>query len=285
MDSAGAAVAAAMRRLEAAGVDTARLDARMLVAHVLGLTPQAVFTHPETPLTEAQAIAVAALVDRRVAREPVSRILGRRGFWTLDLAVGPDTLDPRPDTETVVEAVLNLVDRTAPLRLLDFGTGSGCLLLALLTELPAAHGIGIDRSLGALAVAGANAKANGLAGRASFVQADWGDGVAGSFDVIVSNPPYIRDGDIAGLEPEVKDHDPHLALAGGDDGLACYRALAPHIARLLAPGGLAALEVGEGQAEDVAALLVGAGLIAAGLRRDLAGSARCVLARKISVGK
>jgi release factor glutamine methyltransferase len=219
------------------------------------------------------------MVARRLGREPVSRILGRRGFWTLDLALGPATLDPRPDSETVVEAVLAaLPEPRAPLRLLDFGTGSGCLLLALLVELPTATGLGIDRSLAALEIARANARAAGLAGRAAFVQADWGGPLAGRFEVIVTNPPYIPSGDIAGLQPEVADFDPRLALDGGDDGLDCYRALVPDIARLLAPGGVAALEVGRGQAAAVGAMLTAAGLESLGARRDLGGVERCVTA-------
>ncbi len=279
MSTAGAAMAAAAARLAAAGVAEPRLDARLLVAHALGVAPQAVFTRPEMPVAPGQRAALDALVARRAAREPVSRILGRRGFWTLDLALGPDTLDPRPDSETVVEAVLAArPDRARALRLADFGTGSGCLLLALLAELPAAWGLGVDRSAGALAVARANARTAGLAGRAAFVCADWGGGLAGRFDVIVANPPYIPDGDIAGLEPEVAEYDPRLALAGGADGLDAYRALAPHLARLLAPGGVVALEVGQAQAATVAAQLAAAGLTVTGCRRDLGGIERVVVA-------
>jgi release factor glutamine methyltransferase len=280
-------LAAAAARLAAAGVPDPRRDARLLVAHALGVAPQSVFTRPEMTLDAEQRAFLDTLVGRRAAREPVSRILGRRGFWTLELALGPDTLDPRPDSETVIEAVLAaLPDRTRPLRLLDFGTGSGCLLLALLSELPAAWGLGIDRSEGALAVARANAEAAGLAARAAFVRADWGKalggGLAGWFDVVVANPPYIPDGDIAGLAPEVAAFDPRLALAGGQDGLDCYRALAPQIARLLVPGGVAALEVGLGQAEAVAALLYGAGLAMTEIRPDLGGIARCVVAGRLA---
>lgn len=277
--TAGEAVRAVAARLHAAGIASARLDARLLVAEALGVAPQVVFTRPETLLPPAQADRLDGLAARRERREPVSRILGRRGFWTLDLALGPHTLDPRPDSETVVEAVLaELPDRTAELRLLDFGTGSGCLLLALLSELPAAYGIGVDRSGGALAVAAANAAACGLAQRADFVLADWGRSLSGCFDAIVSNPPYIRDGDIAGLDPEVAGWDPPLALAGGADGLGCYRALAPDVARLLAPAGVAALEVGQGQAAEVAGILQQAGLAVRAVRRDLGGVERCVVA-------
>jgi len=279
MLTAGAAVTTTTARLVAAGIDSARLDARLLVAEALGVGAQTVFSHPETPLAAAQAGRLEAMVMRRAGREPVSRILGRRGFWTLELAVGPGTLDPRPDSETVVEAVLAArTDRSAPLAVLDFGTGSGCLLLALLSELPAAWGLGVDRSPSALAVAAANARSLGLERRAAFVLGDWGGAVAGGFDVIVANPPYIPSGDIDGLEPEVAGFDPRSALDGGGDGLDCYRLLAPEIARLLAPGGIAVLEVGQGQAAQVAALLVHSGLVAAAPRRDLGGIERCVIA-------
>lgn len=278
--TAGAAVAAATARLAAAGVDSARLDARLLVAEVVGLTAPALSSRAELPLDAAQAARLDAMVARREGREPVSRILGRRGFWTLDLALGPATLDPRPDSETVIDAVLaDVSDRGTALRLLDFGTGSGCLLLALLSELPAATGLGVDRSLAALEVARANARHSGLAERAAFTLSDWGAALDGWFDVIVANPPYIRGGDIAGLEPEVARFDPRLALDGGADGLDCYRALAPDIARLLAPGGLAVLEVGQGQVPAVEALLAAAGLQTLSARRDLGGVERCVVAR------
>lgn len=268
------------QRLAAAGIDSARLDARLLVAEVLGVEPNTIFTRPETPLSPEQAAKAEELAARRAAREPMSHILGRRGFWTLTLKVTADTLDPRGDTETVVEAVLDvLADRDRPWRLLDFGTGTGAILLALLSELPNATGLAVDRSAAALAVARANAQSLGMDERAMFVQGDWGTGLHGLFDAIVSNPPYIPDQDIAGLEPEVARFEPRLALAGGADGLDCYRALAPDLARLLAPGGVAALEVGQGQDEPVSELLRAAGLQVQPPRRDLAGIARCVVAR------
>ena len=279
MTTAGAAAAAACARLAAAGIAAPRLDARLLVAYVLGVAPQTVFTRPEMPLSGAQAAALDALVARRAAREPVSRLLNRRGFWTLDFALGPDTLDPRPDSETLIEALLAaLPERDRPLRVVDFGTGSGCLLLALLTERPAAWGLGVDRSPGALTVARANAAACGLAGRTAFVCADWGRGLDGCFDAILANPPYIPEDEIARLEPEVAVFDPRLALAGGPDGLDCYRVLAPDVARLLAPGGAAALEVGAGQDAAVGRMLQDAGLAVAEIRRDLGGVPRCVVA-------
>lgn len=283
--TAGQAVEALARRFSAAGIDSSRLDARLLVAHILGIRPQDILLRSDTALTAGQAEALEHLARRREAREPVSRILGRRGFWSLDLAVGPDTLDPRPDTETVVEAVLEAMpERDAPLRILDLGTGTGCILLALLAEYPQATGVGLDIAPGAVATATANAAAAGLGDRARFVLGDWNDGLDacgldGLFDVVVSNPPYIPDGDIAGLEPEVRQHDPWRALAGGADGLEAYRRLAPLVASRVSPGGTVAFEVGIGQAAEVSASLERAGFASVWNRADLGGVERCVCAR------
>ncbi|TAN74534.1 MAG: peptide chain release factor N(5)-glutamine methyltransferase, partial [Magnetospirillum sp.] len=219
-------------QLAAAGIETARLDARLMLGEVLGLAPQAVFTRPQLELGPAEQARFDALLARRLAREPMSHLLGRRGFWTLELKVTADTLDPRPDTETVIEAVLDgLPEWGRPRRILDLGTGTGCILLALLSELGFATGLGVDKSPAALEVARHNAHSLGLAERVAFRLGDWGDGLDGRFDIIVSNPPYIRDGDIDGLAPEVAAFEPRLALAGGSDGLDCYRRLAPDIAR------------------------------------------------------
>ncbi|CDL00961.1 putative protein methyltransferase hemK modifies release factors RF-1 and RF-2 [Magnetospirillum gryphiswaldense MSR-1 v2] len=281
MTSAGDLLRALTVRFQAAGIQSARLDARLLVAEALGVEPLRLVTHPEMVLTAQQQTAIEGMAARREDRQPISHILGRRGFWTLDLRVTPDTLDPRPDTETLVQGVLDRVaDRHAALRIVDFGTGSGCILLALLAELPNAHGLGIDQSAAALAVAAENAERNGLAGRAEFRHGDWGLGLDGPFDIIVSNPPYIPEADIAGLEPEVARHEPRSALVGGADGLDCYRALAPDIARLLAVGGITGLEVGAGQAGDVAALLKAAGLRDLCVADDLAGHGRSVFAAR-----
>lgn len=279
MSDAGTLLRALTARFQAAGIDSARLDARLLVAEVLGVESLYLATHPEIVVTAQQQAAIEVMAARRENREPISHILGRRGFWTLDLLVTKDTLDPRPDTETLVQGVLDRVgDHQAALRLLDFGTGSGCILLALLSELPNAQGLGIDQSAGALAVAAENAMRNGLAERARFQPGNWGAGLAGPFDVIVSNPPYIPDADIAGLEPEVARHEPLSALAGGVDGLDCYRHLVPEMARLLAPGGLAGFEVGAGQAEAVAGLFSTHGFHDVRITQDLAGIGRCVFA-------
>lgn len=277
----GQAVRVLAARLAAVGIDSARLDARLLAAQALGIEPSRVLTHPETALTAEEAVRLDDLAARRLDREPMSHILGHRGFWTLDLKVTRDTLDPRPDTETVVETVLDLCsDRQRPWRILDFGTGSGCILLALLSEYGNARGTGIDLSAAALAVAGENAVRTGLAARVVFSCGDWGRGLDGPFDIVVSNPPYIPDNDIDALEPEVACHEPRSALAGGKDGLECYRALAPEVSRLLVRGGLCVMEVGAGQDGEVASLLAEAGLRPLPARRDLAGIARCVVATK-----
>lgn len=268
---------AAEDRLRAAGVDTPELDARILIQSALGLDRSGLLTKAADPVSTAEAARAETLIKRREAREPVGRILGSRGFWTLDLAVSPATLEPRPDTEAVVEAVLAAVaDRSARLRVFDLGTGTGCLVLALLAELPAATGLGIDISAEAVATARANAADNGLADRADFRTGNWGLGVTERFDIVVSNPPYIPTADIGGLSPEVRQYDPRAALDGGGDGLDAYRAIARQLPMLLAPGGIAALEVGVGQAEDVSTLLEDAGLRLTGVVQDFAGIDRCV---------
>ncbi|ALG71962.1 SAM-dependent methyltransferase [Azospirillum thiophilum] len=272
--------AQAEARLRDAGIDTPELDARYLLEHALTLTRTDFVTKAEQIIPDDAAARALALVERRAAREPVGRILGHREFWTIDLALNPDTLEPRPDTETVVEAVLAAIpDRKAPLRLLDLGTGTGCILLALLSELPNAGGLGIDLSPLAVEAAAGNAARNGLAGRVRFQTGDWATGIADRFDIVVSNPPYIPSADIAALEPEVRDHDPLRALDGGPDGLEPYRIIAAELPRLLVPGGLAAFEVGQGQAEQVAALVEAQGLAETAILCDLGGIKRCVRAR------
>ena len=271
------ALRAAAARLTAAGVPEARLDSRVLAGEVFGLSRESLLARDDQTARPEDLARLDDLVARRIAGEPTARLLGRQEFWSLEFALGPETLIPRADSETIVEAALaGITDRAAPLRLIDFGTGSGCLLLALLCELPNATGLGIDASTETLAVAAGNAERLGLAARADFRLGDWGQGLSGPFDLIVSNPPYIRDGEIAGLAPEVARFEPRRALAGGADGLDCYRALAPDLARLLAPGGLAVLEIGQGQADGVEAILAAAGLKPAGRRPDLAGIDRAI---------
>lgn len=272
------ALATGAAMLRAAGVSDARQDARLLLCHVLECGIEAVVARPEQDVAPDRCDRYRALVARRADREPLAYITGRREFWSLDLTVGPGVLDPRPDSETVVEAALaRVVDRQRPLRVLDIGTGSGCLLLALLAELPGAYGIGVDVSRAAIAVAQANATRTGLRDRASFVRSDWTAALDGRFDLIVSNPPYIPSADLARLAPEVARHEPRGALDGGPDGLDAYRSLAPELGRLLAVDGHAVLEVGFDQAGAVAGILETRGMSVAGVHRDLAGIDRCVV--------
>lgn len=266
------------KRLAAAGIDEARREARVLLAAALGWDRAELLARQEASLDDMARARLAEMVIRRMAREPVARILGRREFWSALFELSPETLDPRPDSETLIDAALAaLGDREQPYRVLDFGTGTGCLLLALLSELPKAEGLGIDSAVGAIEVARRNAAALGLAQRARFAVGDWGRAVAGAWDVILTNPPYIPSGEIDGLMPEVARFEPRRALDGGADGLDAYRTLAPEIGRLLAPQGIAALEVGMGQSAPVQALMEGAGLVLRALRHDLSGVDRCLV--------
>lgn len=274
----GEALAEATKRLAEAGIERPQAEARILLEAASGRGRGQIIAFPEHALTSAQRDRFDAQVSRRCAREPVSRILGKREFWSMSFAVGPATLDPRPDSETLVAAVLaRIPDRNAGITLLDLGTGTGCLLLALLSELPQAQGVGIDISAGARDTAATNAEALGLSARAAFRLGDWARDISAQFDVIVSNPPYIESTSIAGLEPEVAQYDPRGALDGGADGLSAYRALIPQAAERLKPGGLLALEIGAGQGEAVRVLAAQAALIDLGSARDLAGIERCLL--------
>jgi release factor glutamine methyltransferase len=265
--------------LSRAGLAEPRRAARGLVASTLELTPAELLSHSDQVLDQQHTGRVRLALGRMAKREPLSRILGRREFWGLEFALSADTLDPRPDTETVVEAVLRRVfDRDAPLRFLDLGTGTGCILLALLSEFPAAIGFGVDIAPGAAMTALRNAAALGLGERAHFLVGDWGTAISGRFDVIVSNPPYIASAALADLPPEVALYDPCLALDGGADGLGAYRSLVADLARWLEPGGIVAIEVGCSQAPAVTAMLQATGLAIEARERDLAGIARCVVA-------
>ncbi len=235
--------------------------------------------YPEREVPEPAVFE--ALIARRERREPLSHLTGRREFWSLELETGPATLDPRPDSETLIEAALDVVeDRADPLSVLDLGTGTGCLLLAILHELPRAAGVGIDASPEALAVARRNATHLGLASRARFEEGDWGRALQRPFDLILCNPPYIPTAQISQLEPEVAEYEPRIALDGGPDGLDSYRAVMPDIARILTPRGAAVLEFGAGQGAAVGQIVAGAELAVAGVYRDLAGHDRCLVARK-----
>lgn len=266
-------------------IDSAELDARILVGAVTGLDLTGMITAASRPLTSDESTRLEDFTRRRLAGEPVARILGLREFWGLPLQLSAATLVPRPDTETVVELALEMLRASAParrpLRIVDLGTGSGAILLALLSELPDAFGYGTDISVEALRTARGNAVDLGLASRAAFVACDYAAALSNTFDLIISNPPYIRSLDIAGLATEVRDHDPLRALDGGADGLDAYRALIPQAARLLAPGGILAVEVGEGQSAAVEPLMASAGLILEGPpKADLAGIRRAVAGRK-----
>ncbi len=277
--SIGECLAAAARRLTEAGIPDARRESRSILAHALGIEPVAVLGYPERSVGDTSRFE--ELIERRAAREPLSRLTGHREFWSLDFAVTPDTLDPRPDSETVVEAALEIFsDRAAPLRVLDLGAGTGCLLLALLHELPGAAGVGVDIQPAAIAVARKNAENLGLSSRARFIVGDWGGSLAGPFDLIVANPPYIPTGEIAGLQREVAQYEPRRALDGGPDGLEGYRALAGDLGRLLAPKGAAILEFGMGQANNVAHILESSGLHVEDFAADLSGTLRCAVCRK-----
>ncbi|MGB3271401.1 MAG: peptide chain release factor N(5)-glutamine methyltransferase [Xanthobacteraceae bacterium] len=283
---AGLTLAAARRavtaRLQTAAIETPDLDARLLVGAVTGLDLTGLMTAAGRVLSAAEADRLADLVARRLNGWPVARLIGTKEFWGLPLTLGAATLVPRPDSETVVEAALHLLHdrRDEPLRIADLGTGTGALLLALLSELPQAYGIGTDISLAALTTARANAAGLARAARAGFVACDYAAALGGSFDLIVANPPYIETGEIATLPREVREHDPHLALDGGADGLAAYRRLLPQAAERLRTGGAVVVEVGAGQADAVAGLMRAVGLSGIAARTDLGGIARAVSGRK-----
>ena len=272
-------------RFRTSAIDTAELDARTLVGAALGLDLTGIITAATRPVTAAEAVRLEDLACRRLTGEPVARILGAKEFWGLPLQLSAATLVPRPDTETVVELALEMLrggpDPDRP-RIVDVGAGSGAILLALLSELPDAYGIGTDISATALRTAAANARHLGLARRAAFVACDYVAALSGVFDLIVSNPPYIRSAEIIDLATEVRDHDPLSALDGGSDGLDAYRALVPQAARLLAPGGVLVVEVGHDQSADVERLMTAAGLtLERPPKADLAGTARAVAGRKL----
>jgi release factor glutamine methyltransferase len=283
---AGGSIDAAQRQLarkfRQSGLDAPGLDARIILGHALGLDRTALAAHSDRVLTPEEAADIAELSARRLGREPIARILGHKEFWGLPFKVNADTLVPRPETETVVEATLSSLGNSRKARglsIVDLGTGSGALLLALLSEIEGAFGIGTDISFAALLGARDNAAALGLSARASFVVCNYGAGLRGPADILVSNPPYVACGNIAGLEPEVRDFDPRRALDGGPDGLDGYRAIASDVRRLLAPGGVLALELGQGQLGTVTSIFAPVGLEPVTTRYDLSGIARALVMR------
>jgi release factor glutamine methyltransferase len=275
----------AKRRLQAAGVDSPVIDARLLVEAAAGATRADILAEPRRVLSADQIAALEAYLVRRERREPVSHILGAKGFWKIMLRVTPAVLTPRPDTETILDVVLPLFTEHDAFNVLDLGVGSGAVLLAILAERPAARGLGVDVSEEAIAVARENAANLGLAGRAALMRGDWTAGLdGGQFDLVVSNPPYIPTGEIATLAPEVRDHEPRLALDGGPDGLDAYRELAPQILRVLEPSGRFAVEIGPDQAGAVETLFRDAGAEALSVTKDLADRERVVSGRKKGLG-
>ena len=280
METRGSLVAEAAAELSAAGFADARRQARRLISEALAITQSDLFGHPDRVIDAGQIRRVRTLLDRMIAGEPLTRILAKREFWGLEFTLSADTLDPRPETETIVEAVLRRkIDRHAPLHLLDLGTGTGCLLLALLYEFPGADGIGIDIAEGAVRTAARNAVLLGLADRARFFVGNWAAAVSSRFDAVLANPPYVTSKALASLPREVARHDPCRALDGGEDGLRSYREMTEAIPRLLSPNGILVTEIGAGQADAVAAMIHEGGLVVDGIENDLAGIARCVVAR------
>jgi release factor glutamine methyltransferase len=287
---AGQTVEAARRalaaRFKSSAIDSFELDARILVGAALGLDLTGMVAAASRPLTSNESMRLEDFARRRLAGEPVARILGVKEFWGLPLKLSAATLVPRPDTEAVVELALEML-RARPgsdsvLRIADIGTGSGAILLALLSELPGARGIGTDISVAALRTASANAADLGFADRASFVACDYAAALSDPFDLMVSNPPYIRSAEIEELATEVRDHDPLQALDGGADGLDAYRTLIPQAARLLVPGGALVVEAGRGQSGDIQGLMTAEGLtLERPAKADLAGIPRAVAGRKL----
>lgn len=275
----GAALDALVRALRDGGIDSARIDGRVLLCSALGIDHASLVRDPDLPLGP-EAGRVVSFAARRLRREPVSRIIGHREFWRARFKIADGVLDPRPETETLVEAVLGHAARRPRenWRILDLGIGSGAILCSLLQSLPGSSGAGVDISSAACAIARDNLAALGLASRAAVVCGDWGNAFRGRFDIVVSNPPYVASGAIASLEPEVRDHDPHLALDGGEDGLAAYREIIPALPGLLAPGGLIALELGAGQHRSVISLLSGKFDAPVEIRLDLNGQRRVIVA-------
>jgi len=270
------------RRLRNHGIDSPDLDARILVGHALGLDHTALVRAGNQQLEPQEIARIETLAVRRLAHEPIARITTVKEFWGLPLKITPAVLVPRPETETVVEEALAILDRTAArsraLRIADLGVGSGAILIALLTELPNACAIGTDRDPTALAVAHENAQRMGVATRAAFVACDFGAALAPGCDLVVTNPPYICTDEIAGLEPDVREFDPRGALDGGPDGLVAYRAIAVDAQRILAPGKYLIAEIGKGQGDAVAALFAAAGFGGMRIVPDLAGASRAVVA-------
>jgi release factor glutamine methyltransferase len=276
----GDAIQALTQMFEAAGLDQTRLDARLIVTHVAGCSPETALIDPDRGLNSNHVTEIEQLAERRLKREPVAYLTGSRAFWSLSLGVDANTLCPRPDTETLVESVIAEVGserKNEALRILDLGTGSGCILASLLSEFPNATGLGIDISEPTAQMARRNAAYLGLSDRMQVTVGNWLEGVSGTFDLVVSNPPYIPGGEIDDLEPEVSVYEPRIALDGGTDGLDAYRCISADLCRVLAPGGIAAFEIGMGQVDDVGDILGDSGFENARVYSDLPGIERVVM--------
>ncbi len=272
-----------IRTLQAAHVQSASLDARLLLQHVMNVSHEQWVAYPDMDMTTEQVAFYESLVARRASREPIAHITGKREFWSMEFKVTNATLDPRPDSETIIEALLQRIpDRNAELKILDLGTGTGCLLLTLLKEFTNAQGTGIDLSREAMAVAQENALSLGLSARATFLHGNWCEGLSGTFDIIVSNPPYIPTTSIGSLAPEVAQYEPKLALDGGADGMDCYRKILAAMPAMLNQKGIAALEVGVGQIQAVAEIANENGLQLEGMRKDMQGIPRCLLLKQFN---
>lgn len=258
------------QRLRANGISNPGMEARLLLRHAEFLQSS------RGKVGESIQENLESLIAGRLSGEPLSRIIGTQEFWSLEFELSPDTLDPRQDTETLVEAALKAYGRQSPLRILDIGTGSGCILISLLHEWPEATGVGTDLSAGAIRTAQRNAEKHGVAGRVEFVQTSWAQGIEGPFDLVVSNPPYIRRDVIPNLDENVRNYDPILALDGGEDGLDAYRSILTEIKSLLAPGGKMFFEIGYDQSESVPRLVANAGATPERIIRDSGGNPRVV---------
>jgi release factor glutamine methyltransferase len=277
----GGLLTKAASRLQASGVESPRREARLLLAYALGVPQENIIAGQPNVLTSQDLVKFEGVLARRISREPLAYICGSREFWSMEFAVGEGVLVPRPESEILVEEALRrFPGDSGALRVLDLGTGSGCLLLSFLCERPDATGVGIDISEDALAFARRNAKALGMEKRAEFTRGDWLDGVSGVFDTVFINPPYVRRCDLQTLEPEVERYEPRKALDGGADGLDAYRRIATQLLAHLGPQSLAFVEMGQGQAEPIGKVFAEVGLVVGGTVRDLAGIPRCLVVRR-----
>lgn len=290
MKTAGELIISISAQLKSVGIDNPQLDAKFLVAHVCEVEPASLYSGSDLEVSEDKVEIINSYVKRRLDKEPVFRIIGKREFWSLEFELSPDTLEPRPDSETVIEAILENVSKQKALDIIDMGTGTGCLLLSALSELPRAKGVGVDIASGAVDTAMKNAKKLGFAERSKIVNVNWGDvdfcdmvcGLTekGYFDIVIANPPYIPREDIELISSEVKNYDPIRALDGGEDGLDAYRTLSEKSAQLLKKGGMVFFEVGINQAGDVRQMLEEKGFVECKTKKDLAHIDRCVFGVK-----